>query len=204
MKTGKKEAEKSGETKAASCGQGRQRSSVPHSDLRVLPAGGSCAPDHAASDLCAGISGGLGGKIIRLIVDDNSPAGHFVYRKAVGQKRGEREPVVPEERRKISGVVRMSAVVRIIVRHGTGKRPVHAAAAAGPLVDVESEDPLMAGAAVLGEAAYLGADDHAAAGLEKPHKARNGGITFAASDTGLRLRPAAQEREKMDPGMAAG
>lgn len=161
-------------------------------------------PDHAAGDFRAGISGGLRREIVRAVMDDDGSANHLIHRKAVGQEYGEGSLAVPEERRKISGVVRMPAVIGIIVGHGVRERLIHAALAAGSFMDMKSENLLMAGAAALRQAPNHGADEYAAAGLEKPHKARELRIMFAARDAGLRLRSAAQEREKLDRGMIAG
>ena len=76
--------------------------------------------------------------------------------------------------------------------HGVRKRVVHIAAAAGPLMDMKSKDPLLAGNVRLRQAADLGQDNHSRIGLIQPHGARYAGIIFAARDAGRRPGPAAQ------------
>lgn len=151
----------------------------------------------AAGDLCAGVAGRLGRKIIRVVVDDDGPADHLIYGKAVRQKQGKRKAAVSEQRRQVPGVVWMLTAVWVVMGHGVRERVVHIARAVGPFVDVESEDPLMARPLGQGQAADLGPDDHASAGLVEPHDARYTGVAFAARYPCRRLRPAAQNREKM-------
>jgi hypothetical protein len=173
-------------------------------EIHGLPAGRRRSPNHAAGDFRAGIPGGLRHKVIRVIMDNHRSADHLVHHKAAGQAYREREPVVPEQRRQVSGVTGMLTAVYVVMLHGVGKRLVRAAAAIGPLVNVESKDLFLTGAAAPGKAADLGADNHALIGLEKPYHARNIRIALTACDAGSSLRPAAQGGEKMGCWMAAG
>ena len=125
-------------------------------------------------------------------MEDDRPADHLVNGKTVGQKQGEGAPVVPEQRRQISGVIWMPAAVGIVVGHGVSQRIVHIAAAVGTLMDMKSKDPLLAGKIRLGQAADLGEDDHARIGLVQPDSTRYAGIIFTARDAGCRLGPVAQ------------
>lgn len=125
-------------------------------------------------------------------MEDDRPADHLVDGKTIGQKQGEGKPVVPKQRRQVSGVMWMPAAVGIVVGHGVGKRIVHIAAAVGTLMDMKPKDPLLAGKVRLGQAADLGEDDHPRVGLIQPHGARYAGIIFTARDAGCRLGPAAQ------------
>lgn len=159
--------------------------------------------DHTAGNFGAGTAGWLSRKIIGMIVDDDCSADHLIDGKAIGQKYAQRESVVSKQRGQVSGVVRVSAAVGVVMGHGVGKGIVHISAAVGPLVDMKSEDPFMARQAVLGKAADLGADDHAIVGLVKAHSARQVRAAFAACDGGRRLCPAAQNGEKTEPGVAA-
>ena len=76
--------------------------------LRLLRNGK--ALDNAAGDTRAGIAGRLGGKVVRILVDDNCPADHLVQAEAVGQEYRHRVAAAAEQRRKVSGVVRMGSI----------------------------------------------------------------------------------------------
>ena len=157
----------------------------------VLPAGARDSPNHSTGDFCAGISGWLGCKVVRLIVDNDCPANYAVDGKTIGQKQGKGNPVISKQRRQISGVIGMLTAIWIIVRHGIGKRIVYAAAAVAPFMDMKSENPFLTGNIRLGQAADLGEDNHSRIGLIELHRTPYAGIVLTARDAGGRLRPAA-------------
>lgn len=159
-----------------------------------LPARAGDSPNHSAGDFCTRISRWLGGKIVGMVMDDDRPTDHFVDGKTVGQKHREGKPVVPEQRRQISGVIWMPAAIGVVVGHGICKRIIHIAAAVGALMDMKPKNSLPAGNIRLRQAADLGEDDHSRIGLIQPHSARYAGIIFTARDAGRRLGPAAQNR----------
>ena len=54
---------------------------------KVLPS--PCgALDESAGDLCAGVAGGLGDEVVRLVVEDQRFAEDFVHGEPIGQKYG--------------------------------------------------------------------------------------------------------------------
>lgn len=117
-------------------------------------------------------------------MDNNCPANHLIDRKTISQKQREGKPVVPEQRRQISCVIRMSATVGIVMGHGVCKRIAHIAAAIGALMDMKPKDPLLAGDVRLRQAGDLGEDDHPLIGLIQPHGTRYARMIFAADDAG--------------------
>jgi len=92
---------------------------LPRNDLRIhegaLQARTYPFTNHATSNFCAGAAGWMGRKIVGPIMDDNSSADHLIHRKAAGQKQAERKSVVSEQRRQISSMVWMFAVIWIVV-----------------------------------------------------------------------------------------
>lgn len=136
-------------------------------------------------------------------MDNNRSANHIVYRKAVGQKCGESESVIPEERGQITRMVRVLAAVRVVMQHNVWEGPVHAGAAVRPLVNVKSKNPFMAGIPAFGEAADFSADNHALIGLEKAYRAGNIRVVLAPRNAGSRLCLAAQNGEKLRSGRTA-
>jgi len=113
-------------------------------------------------------------------MNDNGPADYLIHRKAAGQKQGERKPVVAEQWRQVSGMVRMFAAVWVIVGHGVCEGVVHIAAAVGSLVDMKPEYPFMTGRIRVRKSADLSQDDHTFPGLVKPYRARQAGTAFTA------------------------
>lgn len=77
-------------------------------------------------------------------MDDDCSANHLIHGKAVSQKQGERIPVVSEQRRQISGVMRVLTTARIVMRHGIRERVIHVAGAVTPFVNVKPKYPLLA------------------------------------------------------------
>ncbi len=69
------------------------------------------------------------------------------FQKAVSQKRGCRKAVVSKQGRQVAGVVGVFTILWVIVGHGVGERLVAIIIAVGSLMDMESENPLMAGLA---------------------------------------------------------
>lgn len=72
-------------------------------------------PNHSAGNFCAGIAGRLGCKVIGMIVYNDRSADYLIDRKTIGQKQEKRKTVISEQRRQISGMVRMRTADRIIM-----------------------------------------------------------------------------------------
>lgn len=139
-----------------------------------------------------------------MVVEDDCSAQHPLHRKAVGEKQGQGEAVIAEERRQVPGVVGVLATVGVKVGQGVGEGIVGISRAAGPAVDVKAKDPPLAGEVGIGQAVDLGIDEDAPAGLVKAHRAGYAGVVRVAGELCEGLGPAAQEGEQLGPGEAAG
>lgn len=160
--------------------------------------------DHSAGDLCAGMTGRLSCKIIRVIMNDDGSAHHFTDGKPVCQKQGEGGSPVFKQRRQVAGVIRMLTAAWIIVGHSVGKGIIHIAGTVRSLVNVKAKNPALARELGMGQTMELGPDEHSRICLVKPHGAGYIGIAVTARDLSHRLRPATQNGKKANSGIAAG
>lgn len=88
----------------------------------LQPAGNIARPDlsqsdYSAGDFFAGISRGLGCKVIGIRVDYHGFADDFTYGKSIGQKCAEGCAACTEKGRHIPGMMRMRTTFGIKVRH---------------------------------------------------------------------------------------
>lgn len=160
--------------------------------LRLLRDGE--AFDDAAGDAAAGVSGRLGGEVVRLVVYDDGAADNLVHTEAVGEKDRQRVTVAAEQRGQVAGVEGMGAAGRVEVAAGGGKRVGGAAAAGASLVDVESEEAAAAGALRGRQAGDVHGDDDAVGRLVKEGDAVDAGVQDVAAEVRPRLRRPVQQR----------
>ena len=144
----------------------------------------SAAANLSAGDLGACVAGGLGGKIVRVAVDDHGTADDVLHTEAVREKDGEGVAAAAKEGRQVPGVLRVGAIVRIEVAPNVGKGVAPVAGAAGPGMDVKGKDRVAAGPFRLRQAGNVGRNQHAPAGLIKAHHTTKVRVLVAAPDPG--------------------
>ncbi len=74
-----------------------------------------CTLDFTASDFDAGISGGLGGKIVRTGMDNDGFAYNFFYSKTFVIKSRPGVPLIPKKREQIACMVRVGRSFWIVM-----------------------------------------------------------------------------------------
>lgn len=156
----------------------------------------SC-PDFAAGDLPARVSGGLGGEVVRSLVDDDRPAHHFPQGEPVGEEDLEGVAAVAEEGGQVPGVMGVGTVPGIVVGAHVGKGVLLIPGAGVALVDVEGEDGAFAGPGGGGQAADLHGDQNPPAGLIEPGRAGQVRAGLAAQDLRPGLGPLPQGVEQV-------
>ena len=103
-------------------------------------------PDHAAGNPGAGVAGGLGGKIVRLSVDDHGASDDLRDGEPVCQDAHAGLAAAPKEGRQIPRVIGVGAVGRIQMSAGVLKIR---RGAGGTVVDMKPEDPGGAGGVLI-------------------------------------------------------
>lgn len=93
---------------------------------------------HAAGNHCAGIAGGLGAEIVRMLVDDDGAADDLIKCETVGEECGPRDAAAAEQRREIARMERVGAFRRIIVSVCVCERFLRGAGAGSAAVQVEA------------------------------------------------------------------
>ena len=115
-------------------------------------------PDHAAGNPGTGVAGGLGGKIVRLSVDDHGASDDLRDGEPVCQDAHAGLAAAPKEGRQIPRVIGVGAVDRIQMSAGVLKIR---RGAGGTVVDMKPEDPGGAGGVLIGEPVDLCGDQGA-------------------------------------------
>lgn len=159
-----------------------------------------CPLNHPAGNFCTRVTGRLCGEIIGVVMEDYNFPDDIFHPKAVSQKRGYRKAVIPKQWRQVARMVGVPAIFWVVMRHGMGERFISAAPAVGSLVNMEPENPFLAGLAGLRKSTNFSINNYSFVGLVKPHPTGYAGKALAAGDAGLGLRPAAQRGKKMDIG----
>ena len=95
-------------------------------------------PDDAAADAGPRVAGGLGGKVVRVLVDDHGAAQNVRDGKPVGEDAEIGVPAAAEQGRQVPGVAGVLAPLQVEMAAGALK--VRGSTGV-PLVDVEAEDP---------------------------------------------------------------
>lgn len=153
--------------------------------------------NYAAGNFSAGISGGLRGKVIWVIMNNHGSSDYLIHRKTVGEKQEKSKSVVSEQRRHIPGMVWMFATVFIIMGHCVCKWILHITAAVAPFVNVKSEYAFLARLFQTGKPLNFRIDDHAFFRLIKLRYPFYIGIFFAAGKRSRCLWHAVQDGKKM-------
>lgn len=71
--------------------------------------------NYPSGNFGAGIAGGLCGKIIWTVMEDNHFSDDILDQKAVGQKCGYCKAVIPEQRRQVARMVRVLTILWVIM-----------------------------------------------------------------------------------------
>ena len=140
----------------------------------------SAAANLSAGDFGACVAGGLGGKIGASAVDDYGAADDILHTEAIREKDGEGVAAAAEKGWQVPGVLRVRAVVRIEMAPNIGKGVAAVAGAAGPGMDVKSENRVAAGPLRLRQAGNVGRHKHAPAGLIKAYHSADVRVLVAA------------------------
>ena len=167
--------------KVRTCWINPQKSRLPNGSLLF-----SSPPSHnlPAGDLRAGVSGGLGGKIVGRSVEDHASPHDVADREPIGDEGTEGVSFYAEQRRHIPGVVGMGTAPGIVVHAYVGEGVLFIAGAGTTLVDVKSKNGALAGVLRGGQADHLGDDQHAAAVFIKADSSLHVGIGAAATQAG--------------------
>ena len=104
------------------------------------------------------MAGGLGGEVVRVLVDDHGAAQNVRDGKPVGEDAEIGVPAAAEQGRQVPGVAGVLAPIQVQVAAGALK--VRGSTGI-PLVDMEAEDPGGAGTVLVWEAVDLGGDQDA-------------------------------------------
>lgn len=110
---------------SAKCGKGRlYRNGFLIQSTGTIPAGtqrGTSAAktgrslNYPAGNFGAGIAGGLRGKIIWTVMEDNHFSDDILDQKAVGQKCGYCKAIIPEQRRQVARMVGVLTILWVVM-----------------------------------------------------------------------------------------
>ena len=88
-------------------------------------------------------------------MNDYSMAYNLIYAKTISEDRLKGQSVIPKQRRQITSMMRVQAIVWIVMHTCIGKWIFAIACAGAALMNMESEYPAFTGAFVVWEARHL-------------------------------------------------
>lgn len=134
--------------------------------------------NHTAGNFLPGISGWLGGEIVRMRMNNDRPAKHFLNGKTIRHKNRNSLSATAKQGWQVSGVAGMELVFGIIVDQCIGKGIRFISCAGAAFVDVKAKEASLC----FRQAADICQDHYALFCIIKPHGSTKGWILPAAME----------------------